>query len=232
MTDNQRTALVLIVLGAIVVTVADISRERWIYFAVLFPSVVLHEVSHGVVALAFGDDTAKRAGRITLNPIAHVDPVGTIVLPLILVLLNGPVFGWAKPVPVSPGRLRNPRQQSLLVSLAGPATNIVLALAVALILRSAAPSVISRELVFEVVFYFGLINVVLATFNLLPVPPLDGSAVVERFLPARWWTGWLRLRQYSFGILLLLVLLFPGVLDRLFEESSELWAQLWDDRFT
>jgi Zn-dependent protease len=232
MTENQRTALILIVLGVIIVTMADISRQRWIYFAVLFPSVILHEVSHGVVALAFGDDTAKRAGRITLNPVAHVDLLGTIILPLILVLANAPVFGWAKPVPVNPRNLRNPRQQSLLVSLAGPATNIVLALIVAVVLRSTAPELISRRDVFEVVYFFGLINVVLATFNLLPIPPLDGSAVIERFLPARWWPGWLRVRQYSFALLFLVVFLLPGVLDRLFEESSDLWIGLWDASYT
>jgi Zn-dependent protease len=231
MTENQRTALVLIVLGVIVVMMADISRGTWIYLGVLFPSVILHEVSHGVVALALGDDTAKKAGRITLNPVAHVDPVGTIVLPLILVLAHAPLFGWAKPVPVNPRNLRNPRQHSLIVSLAGPATNIVLALLVAAVLRSAAPGAISRDVVYEVVFYFGLINVVLATFNLLPVPPLDGSAVIERFLPTRWWAGWLRIRQYSFALLFAVVFLFPGVLDRLFRESSDLWGQLWGARF-
>jgi Zn-dependent protease len=189
-------------------------------------------VSHGVVALAFGDDTAKRAGRITLNPVAHVDLLGTIVLPLILVLANAPVFGWAKPVPVNSRNLRNPRQQSLLVSLAGPATNIVLALIVAAVLRATAPDLISKELAFDVVVYFGAINVVLATFNLLPIPPLDGSAVIERFLPARWWPGWLRLRQYSFALLFVVIFLFPGVLDRLFDESSELWVGLWDAAYT
>jgi Zn-dependent protease len=87
---------------------------------------------------------------------------------------------------------------------------------------------LSRELIFA----FGIINVFLATFNLLPIPPLDGSAVIERFLPARWWPGWLRLRQYSFAILFLFIFLFPGVLDRLFEESSELWGRLWGASFT
>src|SRR3989449_11424100 len=90
----------------------------------LIPSVILHEVSHGVVALWFGDDTAKRAGRLTLNPVAHIDPFGTIILPLILILTTGAGFGYAKPVPVNPRNLRNPRDQSVLVSLAGPAVNI------------------------------------------------------------------------------------------------------------
>src|SRR5438445_10887532 len=100
------------------------SDTTLILLAVLVPSVMLHELSHGLVALAFGDDTAKRAGRLTLNPIAHIDPVGSIGLPLLLAVAGAPVFGWAKPVPVNRGNLRNPRQETLLVSLAGPATNI------------------------------------------------------------------------------------------------------------
>src|SRR2546423_4511052 len=104
------------------------SQTTVLLLAVLIPSVMLHEISHGAVALAFGDDTAKRAGRLTLNPIAHVDPFGTVILPLMLALSGAGMFGWAKPVPVDPSRLRNPRQQALLVSLAGPVTNIALAL--------------------------------------------------------------------------------------------------------
>src|ERR671914_1114778 len=99
-----------------------------VFVAVLVPSSILHEVSHGVVALAFGDDTAKRAGRLTLNPLPHVDPFGTVLLPLLLSLTSLGVIGYAKPVPVNPGRLRKPRQHSLYVSLAGPAVNVVLAL--------------------------------------------------------------------------------------------------------
>jgi Zn-dependent protease len=150
-------------------------------------------------------------------------------LPLLLAIAGAPVFGWAKPVPVNPRNLRNPRQQSLLVSLAGPATNIVLALAVAVVLRRAT----EMTLPIELLVWFGYLNVVLATFNLIPIPPLDGSAVIERFLPANWWPGWLRLRQYSFAILFLLVFLLPGnYLGRLFLFSLDLWGQLWGARFT
>lgn len=229
MTTDRRTVLVLVVIGVAVLWISDLSRSTWILLAVLIPAIILHEVSHGVVALAFGDDTAKQAGRLTLNPIAHVDPVGSVALPLLLAIAGAPLFGWAKPVPVNPRNLRNPRQQSLLVSLAGPATNIVLALAVAIVLRATTGASLSRELILQ----FGVINVVLATFNLLPIPPLDGSAVIERFLPAQWWPGWLRLRQYSFAILFLLVFLLPGdYLGRLFDFSLDLWVQLWGARFT
>jgi Zn-dependent protease len=224
MNTDRRTVVVLVAVGIGVLFIADLSRRSWLQLAVLIPAVILHEVSHGVVALAFGDDTAKRAGRLTLNPIAHIDPVGSVAMPLLLALAGLPIFGWAKPVPVDPRQLRNPRQQSLFVSLAGPATNVVLAVVAALILRQATEVTLPIELL----LWFGVINVVLATFNLIPVPPLDGSAIIERFLPAQWWPGWLRLRQYSFFLLFLLVFLLPGnYLGQLFDFSLGLWEELW-----
>jgi Zn-dependent protease len=199
------------------------SQTTLILLAVLIPSVMLHEISHGAVALAFGDDTAKRAGRLTLNPIAHVDPFGTVILPLILALSGAGMLGWAKPVPVDPSRLRNPRQQALLVSLAGPATNIALAVLAAAVLRA---RLVSGDLALRIVFDFGFVNVILAAFNLLPIPPLDGSAVIERFLPGSWAPQWYRFRQYSFGLLLLLVFVVPGALQRVFETALRLWSHL------
>ena len=184
---------------------------------------MLHEISHGAVALAFGDDTAKRAGRLTLNPIAHVDPFGTVILPVLLALTGAGMFGWAKPVPVNPAQLRNPRQQALLVSLAGPATNIALALLAAVALRG---HLVHGGDGLRVVFAIGFINVILAAFNLLPIPPLDGSAVIERFLPRAWTPQWYRFRQYSFGLLLLLVFMVPGALHRVFDAALHLWSQL------
>jgi Zn-dependent protease len=229
MNTDRRTVVVLVAIGVAVLWVSHLSRGTWLRLAVLIPAIILHEVSHGVVALAFGDDTAKRAGRLTLNPIAHVDPVGSVALPLLLAIAGAPIFGWAKPVPVNPRNLRNPRQQTLLVSLAGPATNIVLAIGAAVVLRSATHSSLPIDLAVQ----FGIINVVLATFNLIPIPPLDGSAVIERFLPATWWPGWLRLRQYSLAILFVLLFLLPGnYLGHLFNFSLNLWGQLWGARFT
>src|SRR5437660_7858144 len=131
MSTDRRTAIVLAVVGVAIVWLVHPSTGTYLRLLVLVPSVVLHEVSHGVVAYAFGDDTAKRAGRLTLNPAAHVDPLGTVAIPLFLSLAGAPIFGYAKPVPVNPRRLRNPRRQSVLVSLAGPATNIALFAAVA-----------------------------------------------------------------------------------------------------
>lgn len=203
-----------------------IDEQVWYFLAALAPSVILHEVAHGAVAYRLGDDTAKRAGRLTLNPIAHVDPFGTIILPLLMALSTFGVFGYAKPVPVNPRQLRNPRQHSLYVALAGPVTNIALAVGAAVVFRAlfgagSAASVIPTFLVFLV-----FVNLTLAAFNLLPVPPLDGSALVERVLPHRWWPRYLRIRQWSMGILLLLVLAVPGALTWLFDLTGGLAADL------
>lgn len=209
-----------------------IERADLIFLAVLIPSVILHEVSHGAVALAFGDDTAKKAGRLTLNPISHVDPFGTLILPAILILAGAQPFGWAKPVPVTVSNLRSPRNHNVLVALVGPAVNVVLALVAAFVVRSAVlvvgGSVFVRNdsLYLEVLLYFGLVNVVLATFNLLPVPPLDGSAVVERLLPARMWPRYLKFRQYSIFLLFGLVFLLPDLLNSIFEPATRLWFRL------
>jgi Zn-dependent protease len=193
--------------------------------AAVIPSIILHEVSHGVVANAFGDDTAKRAGRITLNPVKHVDPFGTIILPALLAFSGLPAFGWAKPVPVNPRRLRRPRQQSLYVSLAGPATNLVLAGLLAGVFRlwgASSPGWFS-----DFIFVAGLLNVVLALFNLLPIPPLDGSALLERALPDRWWPTYLRFRRYSFFLLLALLLLFATRnTSPIFEPAVWLWLRM------
>src|SRR5450432_1329743 len=112
-----------------------ISQLTFIYFFALVAAIILHEISHGVVALWFGDDTARRAGRLTLNPIPHIDPFGSIIMPALGALSGIPVFGWAKPVPVNPNRLRNPRRDMLIVSLAGPTTNLLLMVASAMIAR-------------------------------------------------------------------------------------------------
>jgi Zn-dependent protease len=198
--------------------------------AVLVPSVILHEVSHGVVANHFGDDTAKRAGRLTLNPLAHIDPFGTVILPIILALSGFGAFGYAKPVPVTVNRLRNPRQHSLYVSLAGPAVNIAIALAAAVALRPLITVVGGTRYLdgttAEVIYRLGIINVILAAFNLIPLPPLDGSAVVERLLPRQWWPTWLKIRQYSMGVLILVVLVVPSVLTRVFGPAVDLWTAL------
>ncbi len=195
-------------------------REAVIFFGCLVVAVILHEVSHGVVAYWLGDDTAKRAGRLTLNPVPHIDPFGSIVLPLMGALAGLPVFGYAKPVPVNPARLRHPRRDLVFVSLAGPCTNLLLMAVAALAARAiysgggVLPGAIDQstsDLVLEIVFIFALVNLLLGLFNLLPVPPLDGSALLERTLPEAWLETWYRIRP--FGIIVLLGLIFfTGVL--------------------
>lgn len=186
-------------------------------FGIFIVSVMLHEISHGWVALSLGDDTAKRAGRLTLNPLAHIDPFGSILLPLILVLLHGPVFGWAKPVPVNVARLRNPRNDAVLTSLAGPAMNAVL-VAIAWVAYKGFRPVGGWPL--EVLFLMGLINLWLGLFNMLPIPPLDGSALIERLLPQRMYGSYLAFRQYA--LLLVFAFIFFG--DQYFVSAFN-WVQ-------
>lgn len=224
---NQLIALVLVV--ALVVIIAEnhvISTRDLVLFGVLIPSIILHEVSHGALALAFGDDTARRARRLTLNPIAHIDIFGTIILPAILVLAGHGAFGWAKPVPVNPAKMRSPRNQGLLVSLVGPAVNIVLAVIAGLLFRSFGRHLIYGSAPWLALVYFGYVNVILAVFNLIPIPPLDGSAVIERMLPQRWWPRYMQLRMISLPIILVLVLLVPGVLDHIFNPALNWWVHL------
>jgi Zn-dependent protease len=156
----------------------------WLFFITLVPSVVLHEVSHGYVAYVFGDPTAKEQHRLTLNPLRHIDPFGTILMPAMLLLAGLPAFGYAKPVPVNLGRLRKPRKQALWVALAGPAVNIVLS-GVGYAICEYAIHVSYSQSEFNFGEALGLVNLILAAFNLLPIPPLDGSAIIERFIPLR-----------------------------------------------
>jgi Zn-dependent protease len=191
-----------------------LSDETLIFFCSIVVAVILHEISHGVVALWFGDRTAKEAGRLTLNPVPHIDPFGSIVLPALGALAGLPVLAWAKPVPVNPARLRKPRRDMLYVSLAGPATNFILMFASALIARSlfdpsTVPPVFSvpdLPLDVQIFFLFAVVNLFLGLFNLLPIPPLDGSSIIERVLPGHWLPNWHKFRPY--GFLLLFVLVF------------------------
>lgn len=222
----QNAVIAAVAIGAIVwlVTSGRLGTDALLFFAALIPSVILHEISHGIVALAFGDTTARDAGRLTLNPLPHVDPFGTLILPALMVVTMGTAFGYAKPVPVRPGRLRNPRSHSLLVSLAGPGTNIVLALIATVVLRSLL-TLPSDSLVLRGVFMFGIANVVLAVFNLIPIPPLDGSALVERILPDRWLTQWYSMQRWSMALFIILFLAVPGFFGRIIEPAVDLWLR-------
>jgi len=199
-----------------------IDEQTFIYFGCLVVAVILHEISHGVVALWFGDRTAKDAGRLTLNPIPHIDPFGSIILPAMGAIAGQPVFGYAKPVPVNPSRLHKPRRDMLYVSLAGPASNLSLMLVAAIgakLLYENGPSVLFYDqlpLGTRIVFTFAVVNLLLGLFNLLPIPPLDGSALLERVLPEQWLPAWYRVRPY--GMLVLLVLIFwSGALNKVLD---------------
>jgi Zn-dependent protease len=228
--DTTIVVAVLVAVGVLAIRNGAISQESLLLIAVVIPAIILHEISHGVVALWFGDDTAQQAGRLTLNPIKHIDPFGTLILPTLLTLSGHGAFGYAKPVPVNLARLRHPRNEGLLVSLAGPATNLTLA-AISLvwlrfIQRPAFLSSTSGPLNTRIVLLFGYVNVLLAVFNLLPIPPLDGSALVERALPKAWLPGWLQFRQYSMPVLFLVIFLIPGLLTKIFDPAVRLWIQV------
>ena len=211
-----------------------LASTQFLYFLVLIPSIVLHEVSHGAVANLCGDTTAKDARRLSLNPLKHVDPIGTVVLPIILLMAHQTAFGWAKPVPVSINRLRHPRNQAVLVSLAGPAVNIVLALIFGLLFRFVTSNGANLPLGGtsawpigdQLLYLAGFANVIIATFNLIPIPPLDGSAVVERFLPISMIPSYYRLRMFSMVFVFVLVFLAPGVLNALFSHALSIWANV------
>jgi Zn-dependent protease len=160
-----------------------LTASTWILPALI--AITFHEASHGYVALRFGDETALRAGRVTFNPLRHVDPFGTILLPLLLLMVRSPfLFGYAKPVPVNFGRLRNPRRDMVWVAAAGPGINLVLALASALLIHIVPflPTVAQAWALQNLINSIGL-NVILAVFNMLPLPPLDGGRVAVGLLP-------------------------------------------------
>jgi Zn-dependent protease len=204
-------------------------QQTVIYFFAVVAAIILHEISHGVVAWWFGDDTARRAGRLTLNPIPHIDPFGSVIMPALGALSGIPVFGWAKPVPVNPNQMRSPRRDMLIVSLAGPITNLALMVAAAVVARSLYhPSfgvtfLNQLPLAVQVALSFAVVNMFLGIFNLLPIPPLDGSALLERVMPRQWLPGWQQFRPYGLFILLFLVVsgrvpghLFDGLLRHLY----------------
>jgi Zn-dependent protease len=176
-----------------------------IFLLVAFP---VHEFFHAYAAYRLGDGTAKMFGRLTLNPIVHFDPLGGLLL-IVSVLSSGFVFGWAKPTPVNPSNLRDRRNSEVLVALAGPASNLVMALLAAVVIRALnATGLLAQlpDLAFQVLFFFVLFNILLAIFNLIPIPPLDGSTLLWRFLPPQLVWQWRPiLTQYGFIILLLFI---------------------------
>lgn len=171
----------------------------------MIPAIILHEVSHGYIAYLCGDPTAKERGRLTLNPMRHIDPFGTVLLPLLLICVGLPAFGYAKPVPVTTNRLRHPRRDGLYVSLAGPLTNVVLSFVGFLIATLGIHA--SNNVLIDFGIAFGLVNLLLAAFNMLPIPPLDGSAIIEPFIPRRKLASYYHLRNRAIPFVMALVIL-------------------------
>jgi Zn-dependent protease len=176
-----------------------------IFLLIAFP---VHEFFHAYAAYRLGDGTAKMFGRLTLNPVAHFDPLGGLLL-IVSVLSSGFVFGWAKPTPVNPSNLRDRRNGEVIVALAGPASNLVMACLAAFAFRVLDATGIGQQMPFlvtEVLFYFVLFNILLAIFNMIPIPPLDGSTLLWRFLPPQLVWQWRPvLTQYGFIILLVFI---------------------------
>jgi len=180
---------------------------------VLF-AIIIHEVAHGWVAYQLGDPTAKNLGRLSLNPIKHIDPIGTLVVPILLLSFSNFLFGWAKPVPINWHNLRNLKSNIILVALAGPGSNFLMALFWALFAKISSLSVYPDNPWGYILYFMGpagiVINLMLMVFNLLPVPPLDGSRVLAVFLKGK--TAWYYSRLENFGFIIVALLVFTGLL--------------------
>mgnify|MGYP006954079992 CR=1 FL=1 len=185
------------------------------------PALVLHEMAHGFAAYKLGDPTAKRQGRLSLNPARHIDPFGTVILPLCLFAMNMPVFGYAKPVSYNPAYFENPRKGEMVVGLAGPAANLLQAVAgaaVAAALWFALPmaQLAANDFVYYAYFVFlptyVVTNLYLLFFNILPIPPLDGSSVLAYFLPKKYLPAYYKVQRYALPILLVALILLPYLL--------------------
>jgi Zn-dependent protease len=178
--------------------------------AVFFSAVVIHEFAHALIAYRLGDTTAKDRGRLTLNPLVHIDPFGTIFLPIMLIAMNSPVlFGWAKPVPINFSHLKNPKRDMVWVGIAGPLANLLFAVAASVLLKL---GVKDFEIASGLAHYLIVVNVVLAIFNLIPIPPLDGSRVLLGLLPPALSIRLARLEPY--GFIVLFALLYMGLFDK------------------
>ena len=224
-------------------SVLDIAYTAAVWILPVLIAITFHEAAHGFVAWRLGDDTAKRLGRVTFNPIRHIDPFGTVLLPGILIVASSPfLFGYAKPVPVNFGRLRRPRRDMVLVAAAGPAANLILAFAAALLFHRVGTlpkdlEVLSKTLHFVTEIPFGYrnwlgltlyaaiaINLVLAVFNMIPLPPLDGGRVAVGLLPRELGLRLARFERYGMLILIGAVFLLPLVSGQLGLPISIWWV--------
>lgn len=194
----------------------SIIQKIVIYALPVIFAITVHEAAHGYAARHFGDMTAQNEGRISLNPLKHIDPFGTIILPALTIMLGGILFGWAKPVPVDFSRLRNPKKDMLWVAAAGPASNLVMAIIWALVLKSAISITDTFAVPLLLMAKAGvMINIVLMVLNLLPLPPLDGGRIAVSLLPNNLARSFAQLERY--GFIILIVLLFTGILGKIME---------------
>jgi len=193
-----------------------------ITFVILIFSAIIHEVAHGLMAEKLGDSTARDEGRITLNPVPHIDPFGSIALPLLLLAVGSPIiFGAARPVPVNFNNLRNPKSGMALVSLAGPLSNFLLAVIFVLPIKLGMVNSVSGPILLQAI----LINIVLGTFNLIPIPPLDGSKILASLGSNEWMYKILSFERY--GFMLVLVFLMLGILDRILFPVIDLFGKIF-----
>jgi len=197
--------------------------ELIVTLSLFFFAVIIHEYAHGWIAWKLGDPTAKTAGRLTLNPLVHIDPVGTILLPTILLITHSPVvFGWAKPVPVNFHSLNNPKKDMVWVALAGPAANILFAILLSFILKLSMLT--GNPVALAIINSAIIINLVLAIFNILPIPPLDGSRVALGILPREIGMQYIKLERY--GFLIIFGLLYLGIVGSVIWPLVMFLAQL------
>ena len=187
--------------------------SAFLYLPILFFSIILHEYAHGYIACRNGDDTAYVMGRLTFNPLKHIDMMGSVIVPLACYFTGMPLFGWAKPVPVNPYRLDNPRNDMAKVAFAGPASNLLLAFAATLFLKFIIMFMPGNIILMRVLFYAIFINAFLAIFNLMPIPPLDGSKILVRFLPDNLAAKYMSLERY--GLLIVVILIVTGVFSKI-----------------
>ncbi len=189
---------------------------------VILFAITIHEAAHGWAANKLGDPTAMIMGRVTLNPVAHIDPIGTVLLPIMLVIMRAPPFGWAKPVPVNPLNLKNPKKDNLLISAAGPISNISAAIVAGIALKillaltgqSAPPGFSITQVLVTILYYTVLLNVFLAVFNLIPIPPLDGSGILLGLVSDEAAQKVEQLRPY--GFIIVIGMMWLGVLNFIF----------------
>jgi Zn-dependent protease len=208
-------------------------NDRWGYLLILIPvllvSMMLHELAHGFVAYKLGDPTAKMRGRLSVNPIRHLDPVGTAMF-IITYLFSGFMFGWAKPIPVSPYYFRNRQRGMAIVGIVGPIVNLIIAIIFLLVINWVTPEFGSRT--WDILFLIFQINLVLGLFNLIPIPPLDGSRVLGGFLPRGMYEKWVAVDRYGMLLVVVLIIVFQNQFFRLIAAAINGLAQIFLTNYT